>query len=400
MFLPENILPLDPISDFVIVMFMILILPQLFEKVKLPGLIGLLCGGCILGPNIVGILTPGEGVMSFLADVGKLMVMFFAGLEIDFDQFVKSWKKSMTFGSMTFIIPLIAGITLSLLFDFSFISALLIGSLLASHTLISLPILIKYNIVKKESIAVTVGATIFTDIAALIVLSICVSIFTVGMSWSILAVRFVGMAIYLPSVLFGAKLLAKKYFSWMEKNDDNKTIMMLFIMTLAAAGAEIIHLEGIVGAFVGGLAVNEIIRTGRVKQKLETLGNILFIPMFFLVIGSLIDTSSFLKMKGNDYLFVILIVFLLILAKYLAAKLSSHILNYTKPESNIMWSLSIPQVAATIAAAFVAFETRNAQGERLISVMVFDSILVLMAITTFIGPILTERFAKELIAQD
>ena len=171
MVLPENLLPLDPISDFVLVMFMILLLPKLLERIKLPGIMGLLLGGFILGPTLIGILTPGQGVMGFLADVGKLMVMFFAGLEIDFDQFFKSWRKSMIFGFLTFIIPLSAGIILSLLFDFSLIPAVLIGSLLASHTLISPPILIKYKVVKREAVAVTVGATIFTDIASLMVLS-------------------------------------------------------------------------------------------------------------------------------------------------------------------------------------------------------------------------------------
>jgi len=396
MLLPEQLLPLDPISDFVLVMFMILLLPKLIEKLKLPGILGLLLGGFILGPTVIGILTPGEGVMSFLADVGKLMVMFFAGLEIDFEEFVKSWRKSMTFGFLTFILPLISGVGLSLAFGFSMISALLIGSLLASHTLISLPILIKYKIVKKEAIAVTVGATIFTDITALIVLSICVSLHTVGFKWNILLVRIIGLIIYLPLVLFGAKWLAKKYFAWMEKNEDNKTVMMLFIMTLAAAGAEIIHLEGIVGAFIGGLAVNEIIHNGMVKQKLETLGNTLFIPMFFLIIGALIDPSSFGRMQGVDYVFVIGIVLLLISAKYLAAKFASIFLHYKQQETNIMWSLSIPQVAATLAAALVAYQTTNAAGERLISKMVFDSILILMAITTILGPILTERFAKKI----
>jgi Kef-type K+ transport system membrane component KefB len=396
MVLPENLLPLDPISDFVLVMFMILLLPKLLERIKLPGIMGLLLGGFILGPTLIGILTPGQGVMGFLADVGKLMVMFFAGLEIDFDQFFKSWRKSMIFGFLTFIIPLSAGIILSLLFDFSLIPAVLIGSLLASHTLISLPILIKYKVVKREAVAVTVGATIFTDIASLMVLSMCVSLYTVGFSLQILSVRLLGLIVYLPLVLFGAKWLADKYFRWMEENEDNKTIMMLFIMTLAAAGAELIHLEGIVGAFIGGLAVNKVLHGGGVKQKLETLGNTLFIPMFFLIIGAMIDPSSFAGMRGIDYFFAGGMIILLVAAKFIAAKFASFLLRYKKHDSDVMWSLSIPQVAATLAAALVAYQTVNLDGDRLISKMVFDAILMLMAVTTVIGPILTEHFVKKL----
>jgi Kef-type K+ transport system membrane component KefB len=396
MILPEKLLPLDPISDFVIVMFIIMLLPKLTEKLKLPGIFGLLMGGFILGPNLLGIITPGEGIMSFLADVGKLMVMFFAGLEIDFDEFLKSWRKSVLFGILTFGIPLLAGFGLSIAFGFSNISALLIGSLLASHTLISLPILIKYKIIKNEAIAVTVGATIFTDIAALLVLSLCVSLHTVGFSWKILSIRFIGLALYLPTILFSAKWLAGKYFSWIEKDEDNKTIMMLFIMTFAAATAELIHLEGIVGAFIGGLAVNEIIRNGKVKKNLEVLGNILFIPMFFLIVGALINPNSFTKINDTGYIFVISIILILITAKYLAAKTAGFLLKYSHGESNIMWSLSIPQVAATLAAALVAFQSKNSNGERLINETVFDSILILMAITTILGPLLTEFFTKKM----
>jgi len=390
----EYIFRPDPIVDFVIVMFMIMLLPNLLEKIKLPGILGLLIGGLLLGPSMLGILTPGEGVISFLADVGKLMVMFFAGLEIDFDRFITNWRKSLIFGFSTFIFPLSAGFILSLSFGMSILTSLLIGSLLASHTLISLPLLKKYKAFKKESVAVTVGATIFTDIASLIILSICISLHTAGFSWNNLFMRIIGIAIYMPLVLFGAKWIAVKYFSWIEKNEDNKTAMMLFIMMVAALGAELIHLEGIIGAFVVGLAVNEVIKGGKVKSKLDTLGNILFIPMFFIILGAMVEPGSFISMNRWDYIFALLLVISLISAKYLASTVSSKILKYTQEDRSLMWSLSIPQVAATLAAALVAYQTYNDLGESLISKMVFDSILILMAVTVIAGPILTEIYLK------
>ena len=123
---------------------------------------------------------------------------------------------------------------------------------------------------------------------------------------------------------------------------------------------------------------------------------VMFIPMFFLIIGALIDPASFSGMQGTDYIFVSGLVLLLILAKYFAARVTSAILHYNRAETNIMWSLSIPQVAATLAAALVAYQTTNSDGERLISKMVFDSILILMAVTTVLGPLLSEYFAKKL----
>ncbi len=168
-------------------------------------------------------------------------------------------------------------------------------------------------------------------------------------------------------------------------------------MTVAAVGAEIIHLEGIVGAFIGGLAVSEVIRDCEVKKNLENIANTLFIPMFFIAIGAMIDPSSFTRMGGKDYLFAIGIIGGLIVAKYLAAKISATALGFSKREGNLMWALSTPQLAATIAAALVAREAINSSNQPLINETVFDTILMLMAITAIIGPLLAEKFSKKLV---
>ena len=389
----ESYLPLDPLLVFAIVMFFILVIPKLFEKIHLPGLVGLLLCGLLLGPNGLN-LNNGHGQL--FSDVGKLMVMFFAGLEIDYEDFVLNKYKSLIFGMATFLLPLGAGMIIGLSFGYSFNTSLLIGSLLASHTLLAMPILIRYGIVNIEAVNVTVGATIFTDIAALIVLTACVSLHTVGFAPKILAVRLIGALIYLPALLFVARKVAKFFIPRMHNNEDSKTILILVIMVVAAVGAEMIHLEGIVGAFIGGLAVGEIIRGSKTKAKLETLGNTLFIPAFFIAVGALIKPMSFLKLRGSNIWFVIFIVGGLISTKFLASFIASKILRYKKTEMLTMWSLSVPQVAATLAAALVAFETKNADGVSLISESVFDTIIILVAVTSILGLTLTERFAKRI----
>jgi Kef-type K+ transport system membrane component KefB len=393
--LPENIFPLDPLSDFVIIMFIILLFPKLLEKIKIPGVLGLVIGGIVIGPVGISLISPENDIFHFLADVGKLMVMFFAGLEIDFKEFTANWKKSLTFGSLTFSIPLATGLVVSYISGYPILTSVLIGSLLASHTLIALPILIKYKLMRNDAVNVAIGATIFTDVAALIVLAIVVSIHTVGFSPSILFVRLGGIAIYFPLVLFGARALAK-FGKKIKNSDENQTILMLIIMLLAAVGGEIIHLEGIVGAFISGLAVSEIVREGAVRKSLDTLANTLFIPMFFLAIGSMISPSSFTKMSGTEYLFTFGIVLGLLTAKFIAAKISARIIGYNKNEGLLMWALSTPQLAATIAAALVAYEALDSSGIRLINEMVFDSILILMTVTAIMGPILAERYSKRL----
>ena len=327
MSLPESMLPLDPLTGFVIVMAIILIFPKLLEKVKAPGILGLVIGGLIIGPSGIGLISPDSHTFHQLADIGKLMVMFFAGLEIDFEEFVINWRKSLTFGSLTFFLPLATGTTVALISGYPILTAILIGSLLASHTLIAIPILMKYGLMKNKSVNAAVGATIFTDVAALFLLAVVVSIHTVGFNPSVLFIRFSGMLIYFPLVLFGARWIAGHGMTINAKEHD-QTIFIILIMTVAAVGAEIIHLEGIVGAFIGGLAVSEIIRGGAVKKSLENVANTLFVPMFFLAIGSMIAPASFIGMSTKDYLFAGGIITGLIAAKFAAAKLSSR--PYTK----------------------------------------------------------------------
>lgn len=391
-----KLLDLAPITGLVLVMFLILVLPRLFERLKMPGIIGLLLAGFILGPKAMGLIEADQDVLKFLSGVGKLMVMFFAGLEIDFEQFTKHWKRSVIFGSFTFIIPLTMGFTIAMIAGIHPLGSVVVGSLLASHTLVGFPILQKKGVLQNRAVTSSVGATIFTDIGSLMVLGICVSIFSTGFNGSELGFRFLGMALYFPIVLFGSRMIAKRVMPRLQDNEEQKTMLMILIMAAAAGGAEIIHLEGIIGAFIAGLAVGEVVRTGETKEKLETLGHTLFIPMFFLMVGTLIDPLSFTRMDVGDLIFAISIVVGLIVAKGVAAAISAKILGFTKGEGAMMWALSVPQVAATLAAALVAYETVNSEGQTLISEVVLDTALVLMAVTAVLGPVLTEFFAPKI----
>jgi len=338
-----------------IVMFMILLLPRILERMHLPGLVGLILGGLILGPSGLRVIDADNDTMRFLSDVGKLMVMFFAGLEIDIERFTRTSHKSMTYGLSTFLLPLGVGVLISRLFGFSWNTSVLIGSLLASHTLLAIPILIRYRIIQRESITITIGATMFTDVGALIVLAVCISIHTVGFSIPILAVRLLGMAIFIPLMLWGTRRLAPYFLRRMHNSEDSQTLYIIFLMTVAAVGAEAIHLEGIVGAFIVGLAVGDVVREGPIRKRLDTLGNTLFVPMFFLLVGSLVNPLSFLNMPASGIGLMAAIVGGLILAKLIAAMLAGRMFNYEKNDILCMWSLSLPQVAATLAATLVAY---------------------------------------------
>jgi Kef-type K+ transport system membrane component KefB len=155
-------------------------------------------------------------------------------------------------------------------------------------------------------------------------------------------------------------------------------------------------LEGIIGAFLAGLAVNTAARDSEAKHELEFVGNHLFIPAFFLTIGLLIDLPAFANTLVTHFWLATGIVGGLIASKYLAAEAARRLFGYTRTEGLTMWSLSLPQVAATLAAALVAYNTTNAAGERLIGEPVLNSVIVLLVVTSVLGPVLTERYARRL----
>jgi Kef-type K+ transport system membrane component KefB len=171
---------------------------------------------------------------------------------------------------------------------------------------------------------------------------------------------------------------------------------MLLLVAVAAVAAEAINLEGIIGAFLAGLAVNTATRDSAAKHELEFIGNHLFIPVFFLTIGFLIDLQTFANTLITNFWLVVGIVGGLLGAKYLAAEIARRAFGYSLIEGLTLWSLSIPQVAATLAAALVAYNTTNAAGERLIGQPVLNSVIVLLVVTSVLGPILTEQFARQL----
>jgi Kef-type K+ transport system membrane component KefB len=173
----------------------------------------------------------------------------------------------------------------------------------------------------------------------------------------------------------------------------------LLIIALAGFGAEVINLEPIIGAFLAGLAINRALSHSEAKEQLEFLGHTLFIPTFFVSIGFLIDVGLFLQTLRANTGLVVGIVGGLIAAKFFAARLTQRLFGYSRSQGHLIWSLSLPQVAATLAATLVAFQTKDATGARLIDEPVINTVLVLVVVTSILGPILTEHFGRQRLAE-
>jgi Kef-type K+ transport system membrane component KefB len=395
----ETLVHLPLLVRFALVLAIFLLTPPLCRRLRIPPAVGLLLAGIALGPSGLHTLPNAAPVAEFFAEIGVLLLMFFAGLEIDLSQFRRTGLRSLIFGLLTFSIPLVVGTGVGILAGYRWLAAVLIGSLMASHTLLGFPIVQRMKLVTDEAVAVTIGGTVFTDLASLLVLAVCLPIHSSGFSASLFAVQIVELVAFLLVVFLGLRTLGPWLIKRIGDSKERQVTLILLIIALAGFAAEAINLEPIIGAFLAGLAINRGLSDSEAKEQMEFLGNTLFIPTFFVSIGFLIDVGVFLQTLRANTGLVVGIVGGLIVAKFLAACLTQRLFHYSRSQGHLIWSLSLPQVAATLAATLVAFQTRNAAGVRLIDEPVINTVLVLVVVTSILGPILTESFGRQRLAE-
>jgi Kef-type K+ transport system membrane component KefB len=395
-FVRDHLLTLPTLAKFAIGMVVLVTIPRLSRRFHVPPAVGLLLGGVIIGPHVLGIFGTERPIADFLAELGKLLLMFFAGLEIDLAMFRRVRHRSITLGIATTLIPLLLGTMVGLAFGYGAIAAIVIGSLLASHTLLGLTVVNQLGLGRLEPVTIAVGATVMSDTLSLVVFAICVSIYTTGFSPSGVAILLVEIIGYIALVLFGLSRLGAYVLKRVENEEDAYFVVMLGIMAVAGVFADAIQLPGIVGAFLAGLAVNASARDAPASAKLEFMGKSLFIPIFFVVTGFLIDPISFALGILDNFTLVVSIIGALLVGKWLAAWSVGRAFGYSLNAQLIIWSLTLPQVAATLAATLVAHSTLNAAGQRLLDDRMLNVVLVLVFATSVLGPVLTQAFASRL----
>jgi Na+:H+ antiporter len=391
---------LPNLAKFALLLALIVGVPALARRLRIPELVGLVVVGLLLGPHVLGLYGVNHPIVQFFADLGRLMLMFAAGLEIDLDLFRKAQTRSITFGVITTIVPQALGTAYGLAFGYGIIPAIVIGSLLASHTLISLPIVKRLGALGLEPVVVTIGATMVSDTLSLIIFGICVSTYTTGFSPSSLAVQIVEVAIFVPLIVIGVSRAGAWILSKLHNNQSGYFITMLGIMLAAGVLADSINLPDIVGAFLAGWAINAASASHPAKEKLVFFGKALFIPIFFIVTGFLIVPVAVGHTIFNSFWLVAGMIVSLILGKGIAAAVAGRAFGYARQARLTMWALTLPQVAATLAATLVGNDTLNAAGERLVADEIFNTVLVVLVVTSLLGPVLTELFTPGMVRQE
>src|SRR5262245_45009568 len=268
-FVRTHLLALPILTKFAIVLAVVVGVPALSRRLRLPAAVGLLLAGVVIGPHGFDVVGDKRPVADFMGELGKLLLLFMAGLEVDLALFKAARNKVLTFVFFTTLSPLLLGTGVALLFRYPLVPAIVLGSLLASHTLLGLPTIARLGEMHLEPVTITVGATVMSDTLSLVVFAICVSTFQRGFSAVSLSRQILEIAVFIPIILLGVSRLGAWILNKVRHSEDMFFVVMMAIVGIAGSLADVINLPPIVGAFLAGLAVNEAAQEHPAKEKLR-----------------------------------------------------------------------------------------------------------------------------------
>lgn len=379
----------QPIAIILVVIFIILLTPIIFKRIRIPHIVGLIIAGIVIGPYGFNILER-DASFEIFGQVGILYLMFLAGVEIDMIGMKRYWKQGLVFGILSFIIPMIAGIFSSrCLPNVGWSSSVLMASMYASHTLISYPTVARFGLSGHRSVIMAVTGTVVAILGSLIALAEVVSMHQVGyFSITRLSLLLGGLVIYMIVLGYGIPTLTRFMF---RKYHDNVThyIYVLAVMFVCSILAQLIGLEAILGAFYAGLVLNRYIphRSG-LMSKIGFIGNAIFIPYFLIGVGMLINIRIIFESYAVLYIAVTM-TFVSLIGKWIAAWLTQRIYGMEKTDRSLLFGLSSGKAAATIAATMVGYRYG------LITEDVMNAAVVMILICCIAASVTTERSAMK-----
>ncbi len=378
----------EPVFFFLVIMTIILVAPILSERMRIPGIVGIILGGMLIGPNGFNLLAANDR-MEFLSTIGLVYLMFSAGLEVDFHQFVKVRGRAMVFGLLTFLLPQGMGMLLGWILGMSWLGMILLGSAFASHTLIAFPILARLGVTRNEAVAVTAGATILTDIGAFIILAIVLGAKDGGLS----AFYFIKLFVLLILFALAIFLVLPRLGKWFMQRYSSRAVEFQFVIVVlfvSALGAKLIGVHEVVGAFLAGLAINATLpRHSPVTGHVLFMGESFFIPLFLLYSGMITDPLSVVRNPQAIWIALGILV-VAYLSKFIAAWITGKIFKYSFAELMTTYGLSHAQAAVTIPTLVIG------QQVGLFDSNLFNAAIIMILFTSITSPLLVQKFAPKL----
>ena len=385
-------LPLkNPVLIFSLILFIILLSPILLKRLKVPGIIGLIISGVVIGPHGFNILEKTSAVELF-STIGLLYIMFIAGLELEMNEFKANRNKSLLFGFFTFFIPIIIGFPVCYyLLGYDLNASFLTASMFATHTLVAYPIVSRFGIAKNQAVAISVGGTILTDTAVLIILAVILKNAEGNLNAEFWYKLGISLTIFAAIMFLIIPRVAKWFFSKLESEKHAHYIFVLSVVFFAAFLAEVAGVEKIIGAFVAGLALNKLIpHSSALMNRIEFIGNALFIPFFLISVGMVVDVSVI--MNGSTALIVAgTLTVVALIGKWVAAWFAQIAFNYSSSQRQLIFGLSSSHAAATLAIILVGYN------KGILDENILNGTIILILITCVVASFATEKAARAII---
>ena len=390
----------NPTLIFFVVLVIILLAPIIMGKLRIPHIIGMVLAGVAVGKYGFNILVRDDSFELF-GKVGLYYIMFLAALEMDVEGVKKNKGRLGTFGALTFAAPFALTFAMSeWLLGYPPTASLLLGCIMASNTLIAYPIVSRYGLQRKPSVALSVGSSMLSLLVALVVLAAVVASHngqTGLLFWLWFAAKF---ALYCG----GLALVIPKLTRWFLRRYSDAVMQFIFVMAMlfmSAALSEGIGLEGIFGAFLSGLILNRYIpHVSPLMNRIEFIGNALFIPYFLIGVGMLINVR--LAFSDTDVLWVALaIMFFGTLGKAAAAYLSAWLFRLPLSTSgNMMFGLTAAHAAGAIAMVMVGMRMTADDGTPLVDGEMLNGVVLMILLTCIISTVVTEQAAEQITLRD
>lgn len=389
----------DPTLTFFVVLLIILLAPIIMGKLRIPHIIGMVLAGVVVGKYGLNILVR-DNSFELFGRVGLYYIMFLAALEMDMESIRKNRNRLLIFALLTFTVPLLLTYFMGIhLLNYSFTASLLLGCIMASNTLVAYPIVSRYGLQRKPSVTLSVGSSIISLIFSLIMLAAIVASNkgegSIGF-WLFFVSKFV---IYCAGAIF----LLPRLTRWFLRRYSDAVMQFIFVLAslfLCAALSAAIGLEGIFGAFLSGLILNRYIPSvSPLKNRLEFIGNAVFIPYFLIGVGMLINVR--LLFTGGGILWAVICITLFgTLGKAIAAYAACFGFRMPISSGHMMFGMTSAHAAGAIAMVMVGMNLLGEDGAPLVSAQMLNAVIVMILFTCIISSVITEQSAQRIILRD
>ena len=386
----------DPTWIFLGVLCIVLFAPLIFNKLRMPHIIGMILAGLLIGPKGLNILVRDDSFELF-GKVGLYYIMFLASLEINMQEMKQAKGGALFMGLAVFSIPIALGMISNIfILGFSVIASVLLASMYASYTLISYPIVARYGLSRLRCVNFVVGGTIITDTLTLFVLAVVAGTFTGEASVWFVVWMLVKLLAIVGVIIFLFPRIARYFF----RTYNDSVIQYIFVLAMLFLGAgmmEIAGMEGILGAFITGLVLNRLIpHSSPLMRRIDFVGNAIFIPYFLIGVGMMIDVSVLFNGGGSLMVATVMVVTALS-GKWIASFIVAKSYRMSADERSLMFGLSTSQAAATLAAAIVGHGIILSDGSRLLNEDVLNGTILLILVTCIVSSIVSDRASRKLV---